>query len=295
MTDISGRTAFITGGANGIGLGIARSLAKDGVKLALADRDTAGLERAKAELSRLTEVDTVTLDVRDREGFARAADAVEASLGPVSLLFNNAGAGGGGPGAKLTYELWDWSMGVNIGGVINGLQTFLPRMIERNAGGHIVNTSSGAGLVASSSGVLYSTSKFAINGLTECLRPELEEYGIGVSVLSPGLTATEVHKSSADGRPENPRLSAEEAKKMTDRDKLMRTFMMEKGRSPDEVGEMTVQGVKDNRLFIITDRLIVPFLEARHKEILASLPPEEDCEPLTPDLLAASDIKSLSR
>jgi NADP-dependent 3-hydroxy acid dehydrogenase YdfG len=148
MTDVAGRTAFITGGANGIGLGIARAFAAAGAKVALADIDAAALERAGAELGAVTQVATQVLDVRDREGWVRAADAVEAALGPVSLLFNNAGVAGHAPAVKLTYELWDWSTGINLHGVINGVQTFLPRMVERGAGGHIVNTASGAGLCA---------------------------------------------------------------------------------------------------------------------------------------------------
>ena len=102
MTDVAGRTAFITGGANGIGLGIARVFAGAGVKLALADLDAAALDRAKTELSATTQVHTTVLDVRDRTAFAQAADAAEAELGPVSLLFNNAGVAGGAPAARLT-------------------------------------------------------------------------------------------------------------------------------------------------------------------------------------------------
>src|SRR5262245_49222650 len=111
MTDVTGRTAFITGGANGIGLGIARAFGRAGAKLALADRDVPALERAGKELGEITSVETVELDVRDRAGYARAADRVERKLGPVSLLFNNAGVAGGAPATKLSYELWDWSIG----------------------------------------------------------------------------------------------------------------------------------------------------------------------------------------
>ena len=134
MTEVSGRTAFITGAANGIGLGIARALAGAGAKVALADLDEAGLKRARDELEKVTEVETVILDVRDREAFARRADQVEAKLGPVSLLFNNAGVGGGADAGQMTYELWDWGMGINLDGVINGVQTFLTK--SRGAGVH---------------------------------------------------------------------------------------------------------------------------------------------------------------
>ncbi|HEX7714068.1 MAG TPA: SDR family NAD(P)-dependent oxidoreductase, partial [Bacillota bacterium] len=166
MTDIKGRTAFITGGGNGIGLGIARSLARAGAKLALADLDAAALARAKAELQDITPVETYVLDVRDRDAYASTAEAVERALGPVSLLFNNAGVAGGDSVRRLTYELWDFYLGVNLYGVINGLQAFLPKMIERGQGGHVVNTASGAGLVASGAGILYTTSKYAVVGMS---------------------------------------------------------------------------------------------------------------------------------
>ena len=132
----------------------------------MADLDGTALKDAEAELGRVTAVKTVVLDVRDRDGFERAAESVELSLGPVSLLFNNAGVAGGAPAAKLTYEIWDWGSASNLHGVINGVQTFLPRMVARGAGGHIVHTSSGAGLASTGrSGVLYQTAKYAVVGM----------------------------------------------------------------------------------------------------------------------------------
>src|SRR6516164_5398900 len=112
--DVAGRTAFITGGANGIGLGIARAFARAGAKLALADLDEAGLASARADLAKETKVETYVLDVR-----ARAADAAESRLGPVSLLFNNAGVAMSIPVEQMSYESWDFALGVNLGGVVN--------------------------------------------------------------------------------------------------------------------------------------------------------------------------------
>ncbi len=164
MEDVKGKTAFITGGARGIGLGIARAFARAGVKLAIADIDPDSLASAKSELAKLTAVETFKLDVRDREAYARVADEAEARLGPVSILCNNAGVAAA---TRFTYEFWDWMLGINLNGVINGIQTFMPRMLERGGDGHIVNTASGAGLVAEGSSVMYSTSKFAVVGLSE--------------------------------------------------------------------------------------------------------------------------------
>ncbi|HTO08126.1 MAG TPA: SDR family NAD(P)-dependent oxidoreductase [Myxococcota bacterium] len=272
MTDVRGRTAFITGGANGIGLGIARAFAHAGAKLALADRDVAALERAKKELGEVSSVETVELDVRDRDAYARAADAVERKLGPVSLLFNNAGVAGGAPAPKLTYELWDWAIGINLGGVINGIQTFLPRMAERSAGGHIVNTASGAGLAATTSGVLYSTAKFGVVGLSETLQLELGAFGIGVSVLCPGPVATDIVARTARSQPPaNESLSDEQRKLRAERLGLA-TRVLQQGVSPDRVGERVLEAVLGNRLYIHTDRIMEQLIAARAQALLDALP-----------------------
>src|ERR1051325_5048597 len=159
MDRIEGRTVFITGGARGIGLGMARAFAGAGAKLALADLDDEALAAARAELESRTAVQTVRLDVRDRRTYTRIADEIEATVGPVSILCNNAGvAGSAAPANKRTFELWDWVMGINVNGVINGMQIFIPRMIERGDG-HIVNTASGDGVAATANGAMYTTSK----------------------------------------------------------------------------------------------------------------------------------------
>lgn len=268
MTDVAGRTAFITGGANGIGLGIARAFATAGAKLALADLDAEGLDRARTELSALTPTRTYLLDVRDREGWARIADAAEAELGPVSLLVNNAGVAGGAAAAKMTYELWDWGMGVNLQGVINGVQTFLPRMAERGGGGQIINTASGAGLAFSGSGVLYSTAKYAVVGMTEALRAELAPLGIGCTVLCPGPVATDIVARTHRLRPGASKLepAAEE------RVRLM-TSVLAQGVSPDAVGRMVLEAVMNDRLYIHTDRIMYEAIEARTRALLEAMPP----------------------
>ena len=275
MIDIKGRTAFITGGANGIGLGIARSFARAGAKLALADLDTAALDRAKAELKDSTSVETYVLDVRDRDAYASTAEAVERTLGPVSLLFNNAGVAGGNTIRGLTYDLWDWYIGINLYGVINGIQTFLPRMIDRGQGGHIINTSSGAGLVAIGAGVLYTTSKFAVVGLSEELRisPELAAAGIGVSVLCPARVATDIVQRSMDATPKTGAQLPDKVQKMID-EKIAQAGQQlhELGANIDDVGEMVRKAVQENALYIHTDRTVEKLLKARTKAILEALP-----------------------
>lgn len=272
MTDVNGRTAFITGGANGIGLGIARSLARAGVKLALVDLDTEALACAKAELEQITPVETFRLDVRDRAAYATIAAAVEQALGPVSLLFNNAGVAGGAPAAKLTYDLWDWGIGINLHGVINGIQAFLPGMVARGQGGHIVNTASGAGLAATSSGVLYSTAKFGVVGMSEALNAELGAAGIGVSVLCPGPVATGIIQRSSEALPREGLVLTDEQKRASAERIAMMTVALQQGVGIDDVGEMVLKAIRENSLYIHTDRTMVERIQARTQALLEAMP-----------------------
>jgi NAD(P)-dependent dehydrogenase (short-subunit alcohol dehydrogenase family) len=266
MEDIAGRTAFITGGANGIGLGIARAFARAGAKLALADVDAAALAQAKTELAKDTAVETFVLDVRDRDGFARAADESEARLGPVSLFFNNAGIALALPPAEMTYESWDYALGVNLGGVVNGIQTFVPRMLARAGGAHVVNTASGAGLATPGAGFLYHTAKFAVVGLSEALRFELSGAGIGVSVLCPGPVATRILHHTLRTQPASaPRPDAQMVK-------VVDSFL-NAGATPDDVGEMVLRAVRANALYVHTDRIMELPIQARTQALLDALPP----------------------
>ncbi len=272
MTDVQGRTAFITGGGNGIGLGIARSLARAGAKLVLVDLDADALARAKAELEQITSVETFRLDVRDRAAYAAVATEVEQSLGPVSLLFNNAGVAGGAPAAKLTYDLWDWGIGINLHGVINGIQTFLPGMVARGLGGHIVNTASGAGLAATSSGVLYSTAKFGVVGMSEALNAELGVAGIGVTVLCPGPVATGIIQRSAGTSPKAGLALTEEQKRVSAERIAIMTEALKQGVGIDDVGEMVLKAVRENSLYVHTDRVMEAPIKARTKALLDAMP-----------------------
>ena len=272
MTDVKLRTAFITGGANGIGLGIARAFAGAGAKLALADIDPDALDAAKAELSEITMVETYVLDVRDRNEFALVANDISTKLGPVSLVVNNAGVAGGAPAHKLTHELWDWGLGINLNGVVNGVQAFLPGMVERGDGGHIINTASGAGLVASSGGLLYHTAKFAVVGMTEALRIELAPLGIGATVLCPGPVATDIVRRTRKQQPHAGKpLSADQELAAEARVSMM-TQILAQGVKPDDVGRMVLDGVRANRLYVHTDRMMLEGIKARTKELLDAMP-----------------------
>jgi NAD(P)-dependent dehydrogenase (short-subunit alcohol dehydrogenase family) len=267
LDDIAGRTAFVTGGAQGIGLGIARALAAAGAKVAIADIDADALAVAEHELAGATTAMAVTLDVRDREAYTAVADRVEAELGPVSLLFNNAGVAGSTSPDRMSYETWDWVIGVNLHGVYNGIQTFVPRMIERGDGGYVVNTASGAGLVVASSGFLYATSKFGVVGLSEALHDELARYHIGVSVLCPGPVATDIVLNTANLRPAgdvpSPAVQAALARSHD---------WLAAGTPPNAVGQMVLDAITAERLHILTDELVADMVAQRAHRILDALP-----------------------
>jgi NAD(P)-dependent dehydrogenase (short-subunit alcohol dehydrogenase family) len=274
MIDIKGRTAFVTGGANGIGLAIAREFAQAGAKLALADLDTDALDKAKAELRDIAEVETFILDVSDRDAYASVAEAAEQALGPVTLLFNNAGVTGADSVKRMSYELWDWFIGINLYGVIGGLQAFLPKMIERGLGGHIVNTASGAGLVPSNAGIFYAASKYAVVGLTEELRmnADVTAAGIGISLLCPNRVATDIVKRSVKAIPKSKVKFTEEQENKIAAALEMADQIIHQGISVDSVGKAVFKAVQENTLYIFTDREAEELIKNRTKVLLEAMP-----------------------
>ncbi len=252
MKDFAGRTAFVTGGANGVGIGIVRNLLERGAKVAIADIRQDAIDRALQSLDN-REVMGVQLDVASRDGFKAAADAVEAQFGPVSILVNNAGVNLFQPIEESSYDDWDWLLGVNLHGVINGVQTFVPRMVERvkagqQVGGHVVNTASMAAFLAGGSPGIYNTTKYAVRGLSESLRYSLLQYGIGVSVLCPGLVKSYIYASD-DIRPDG--LKAQ--MKAVDTAAVERLAgVHEFGMEPDVIGARVIKAMEANRLYIFS-------------------------------------------
>src|SRR5580765_7072378 len=192
MQDLAGKTAFVTGGASGIGLGIAKALLGAGMNVVIADIRDDHLREAQDELATANRVLARKLDVTDRTAFARAADAAEERFGKVHVLCNNAGVAVVGPTALATYADWDWVMGVNLGGIINGIVTFVPRMLRHGEGGHIVNTASMSGLMPHPGATIYATSKGAAVHMMECMRAELEPQGIICSAFCPGAVQSNI-------------------------------------------------------------------------------------------------------
>jgi NAD(P)-dependent dehydrogenase (short-subunit alcohol dehydrogenase family) len=252
MKDFAGRTAFVTGGANGVGIGIVRALLGEGCKVAIADIRQDAIDQALVSLDN-REVMGIQLDVASREGFAKAADEVEARFGPVSIVVNNAGVNLFQTIEESSYDDWDWLLGVNLHGVINGVQTFVPRMVERvkagtQTGGHVINTASMAGFLSSGRPGIYNTTKAAVRALSESLRYSLLEHGIGVSVLCPGLVKSVIYASD-DLRPD----ALKGAMKPVDHAAVERLQgVHEYGMEPDVIGQRTIEAVKANRLYIFS-------------------------------------------
>ena len=197
MKDLAGKVAFITGGGSGVGLGQAKVFAREGMKIVLADVREDHLADAMDAFREQpgVQVHPLHLDVTDREAYARAADEAERVFGPVQLLCNTAGVSQFGPLQHATYDDWDWQIDVNLRGVINGIQTFLPRMLARGLEAHIVNTASMSAFIALPRTGIYCATKMAVRGLTECLALDLEGTPVGVSLLCPGAVKTNIHEA----------------------------------------------------------------------------------------------------
>lgn len=272
MKDLHGKVAFITGGGSGVALGQAKVFSKAGARVVIADVREDHLESAMEYFHGIgAVVHPILLDVTDREAFAGAADEAEKVFGPVQLLFNTAGVSIFGPLEKSTYDDYDWQMGVNFGGVVNGIQTFVPRMIDYGKGGHIVNTASLGAFIAAGPAGIYSASKFAVRGLSEALRSELEKYDIGVTVLCPANVNTNIAESVMT-RPEQ---FGNSGYRFDDAvlDSLRRIYSA--GKDPVELAEEVLDAVRENRLYVIPYPEARKTLQRHFDEVLASLPPED--------------------
>ncbi|HSW22446.1 MAG TPA: SDR family NAD(P)-dependent oxidoreductase [Burkholderiaceae bacterium] len=275
MKHIEDKVAFVTGGASGIGLGLVQVFLRHGMKVVIADIREDHLEQAA---SRLLEYDErchfLRLDVSDRAAMAAAADEAERVFGKVHVLCNNAGVSSHLPMDRATYADWDWMLGVNLGGVVNGVVSFLPKLLSHGEGGHIVNTASMAGLTPLPGwGGLYSTSKFAVRGLSDSLRLTLGPQGIGVTTLCPGLTRSNIRESEKV-RPAA--LASHTA------DDSPQTSIADIGMEPVALGEAVLRAIRRNEAYVLAHAENLASVQAEFDEVVSYF----DREPVTdPDRL----------
>ncbi len=282
MKDVAGKVAFVTGGASGLGLAMVRSFLRAGMKVVAADIEDAALARVREEFAGENGLLALKLDVTDRDAMARAADETERAFGKVHVVCNNAGVVAGGRADQHGYKDWDWVLGVNLNGVVNGLQTFIPRILRHGEGGHIVNTASIAGQIALQGLVSYNASKYAVVGISETIRQELAPQGIGVSVLCPGIVATGIGNSArnrppelaADSRPAPatapPPVSDANAAPAAAADAPPLDSVFNRPLDPALVGEMVLDAIRNDDAYIFTHPELRGTVEARFSGIDAA-------------------------
>jgi NAD(P)-dependent dehydrogenase (short-subunit alcohol dehydrogenase family) len=272
IKDFAGKTAFITGGASGIGLGIAKVLVERGARVVIADLRADHIDNALAQFAGgagSNAVSALKLDVTSREAYADAAARMQADFGGIDILVNNAGVGLEGPLLQATYADYDFGFGVNVGGVVNGFVNFMPQMIAHGRGGHIVSTASlAAEVVMPAHLAIYAASKAAVCHYCEAVKDELGTHGIGVSILLPGPIKSNIHQANQN-RPEHLRAGSgfgESEQKLSER-QVGDSWM-----EPEEVGDMVANGILANSTYIVTHGIFKDWQRARVQAVLDATP-----------------------
>ncbi|MFI5627007.1 SDR family NAD(P)-dependent oxidoreductase [Nocardioides sp. NPDC051685] len=295
MKEISGRTAVVTGAGGGMGRSIALELAAEGANVAVVDLDKDAAEAVAAEIgANGGKAAAYAVDVSKLDQVEQLAESVYERFGSVEILVNNAGVTLRPFRASwdTSYEDFQWVMAVNFWGVLHGHHVFVPRMRETPGEKHIVNTSSMASLVAVAGHSAYSASKSAVDGLSHAAREELKTQGIGVSILHPGPVRTRIVTSErlrpseeqSDKRgvkswtdyivqPENPAVQSA-VEQLEDADVAASPWEYI---TPDAVGRMVIDAIKDNKPHILTHPAPAETLQSRFDDILAGAPaPRQD-------------------
>ena len=292
MKDFRGKTAFITGGGSGIGLATAKVLAGKGARLILADIDQGRAEEAAKAVRALgAEAMPITFNVAEEAEWARAGEAAKA-FGDVRLLFSNAGVGGGaGKFEAYDTEVWRWNYAVNVHAQLYACRTFLGDMKAAGEPAHLVITSSMVGIVPSPASVAYISSKFASFGIAMSLRNELQDTGVGISVLCPGMSATRIVRTTRELRPglQEGGAAAETSAAMDN--------VLAAGISPVAIGRRVVEGVENGEFYIFTHPEWKRLAEPQIAEMMAAFGESADPSYGGDDiasLLAANGVRRMN-
>jgi NAD(P)-dependent dehydrogenase (short-subunit alcohol dehydrogenase family) len=272
MKDFAGKILFITGGASGAGFGQAKVFSEAGCKVVIADVRQDHLDEAKAYFKdKKAEVHAIKLDITDRKAYAAAADEVEEVFGsPPQLLFNTAGVNTFGPAEASTFEDYDWVMGVCLGGVINGMVTFVPRMIKAGKGGYIATTSSLGGFMGGATTAPYSAAKAAVINLMESYYQALKPYNIGVSILCPGNIRSNIAEAVYT-RPKHLQNTGYNVNEKTI--DFLRTIHAQ-GIDPVELANILKKGIENEQLYILPFPNPEKMLENIFRRVIDSSSPE---------------------
>ncbi|RIK07244.1 MAG: hypothetical protein DCC49_10455 [Acidobacteria bacterium] len=276
MKELEGKTAVITGGASGIGNAIAHSLSQRGMNLVIGDIEEEALANAVTDLERAgASVFGLPCDVSKISDVETLRDLALEKFEGVHVVCNNAGVGAGGPLWKSTVEDWQWVLGPNLWGVINGILTFVPYMVERGEG-HVVNTASMAGMVTGPGLGIYSATKFAVVAISESLIQDLRMSGsqVGVSVLCPGWVKTRIADSERNRPPELSRTAEPDAAGQVMREMLNQ--VIESGIEPAIVGEMVADAIEEDRFYIFPHPEMLGGFKSRADKILNGESPAFD-------------------
>jgi NAD(P)-dependent dehydrogenase (short-subunit alcohol dehydrogenase family) len=271
MEDLQGKVAVITGGASGIGKAVAQRAATEGMRIVVADIEEGPLRDAENELTnRGAEAIGVVTDVSDAASVRSLRDAALDRFGAVHLVHNNAGVGLGGPIWDVTEEDWRWILGVNLWGVIHGVATFVPLLIEQGEG-HVVNTASIAGLTTAAFLGPYNATKQAVVAISETLFKDLQalEAPIGVSVLCPGFVQTRIAESDRNRpawAPDREGGGVAELRAAVQQ-------MVDSGIPTEAVADKVIDAVRTNTFYILTHPELTAGLETRFEDILEGRPP----------------------
>jgi len=269
------RVAVVTGAASGLGRAMALRFAREGMKIVLADVEKAALSRTEKEFKESDyPVLAVRTDVSKGREVEALADKAFKAFGGVHILCNNAGVAPGGTVWEQSEKDWEWTLGVNVWGVIHGIRVFLPRMLEQNAEGHVVNTASVAGLLSPPGMAMYCVSKHSVVTLTECLHHDLIEFGakIRASVLCPAFVPTGISDSERN-RPDALRDEKVKSKIDLQREEQLRHAVKSGRISAEQIADLVFQAIGANKFYILPHQKIKPAIEIRMQDILLERDP----------------------